>query len=100
LRCSFAYCQFVFNFYNHQIVIDITGRSPEQSDIKCTWIPSPVWQNVFSLIVCLSIRRCPSEFINVEVWEHCTLWEIVGSGKVYYSSSIVIAGSLSTRESQ
>jgi hypothetical protein len=33
---------------------------------------SPVYQNMVSLVVRLPIRRCPSKFMNVTMWEHCT----------------------------
>jgi hypothetical protein len=46
---------------------------------------SPVYQNMVKLVVRFSIRRCPSEFMNVMMWEHRTFDnEIFGRGKVYY----------------
>jgi hypothetical protein len=43
-----------------------------------------------NLVVRLSIRRCPSEFMNIMVWEHHTFDnKIFGCGKVYYSNSII-----------
>jgi hypothetical protein len=39
----------------------------------------------------LPIRRCPSKFMNVTMWEHCTFdSKIFWCGKVYYSNSIII----------
>jgi hypothetical protein len=35
-------------------------------------MPSPVYQNMVNLVVRLSIRRCPSKFMNVTMWEHRT----------------------------
>jgi hypothetical protein len=58
------------NFYNHQIIIGIKERPPETLDIKYTRIPSPIYQDVVWL--CLSFRRCASEFMNIMMWEHCT----------------------------
>jgi hypothetical protein len=50
----------------------------------------PVYQNMVNLIVNLSISRCPSKFMNVTMWEHCTFGnKIFGYGKVYYSISII-----------
>jgi hypothetical protein len=44
-----------------------------------------------NLVVRLSIRKCPSKFMNVTVWEHRTSDnKIFGCGKVYYSSFIII----------
>jgi hypothetical protein len=43
------------------------------------------------LVVRPPIRRCPSKFMNVMMWEHRTFdSEIFGCGKVDYSNSIVI----------
>jgi hypothetical protein len=34
---------------------------------------SPVYQNMVNLIVGVPIWRCPSIFVNVAMWEHCTV---------------------------
>jgi hypothetical protein len=53
-------------------------------------MPSPVYQNMVSLVVSLSIGY-PSKVIDVTIWEHCTFdSQIFGCGKVYYSKSIII----------
>jgi hypothetical protein len=50
----------------------------------------PVYQCVISLIVCLSVRRCPSEFMNVAMWEHCAFdSQIFGHVKVNYTNCII-----------
>jgi hypothetical protein len=50
-----------------------------------------------NLVVRLSIRRCPSELMNVMIWEHRTFVnEIFGRGKVYYSNSIIITNLVQT----
>jgi hypothetical protein len=49
-------------------VASIIACSPEVLDITYTWMPSPIYQNVS-----LSIRRCPSKFFNVTMWEYCTV---------------------------
>jgi hypothetical protein len=35
-------------------------------------MPSPVYQDMVNLIVGVPIWRCPSIFMNVAMWEHCT----------------------------
>jgi hypothetical protein len=53
-------------------LLSITVCCPEWSDIKYIWMPSSNYQNMVNLITRLSIRRRPSEFMNVTVWEHRT----------------------------
>jgi hypothetical protein len=49
------------------------------------------------LIVRLPIRRCPSKFMNVTMWEHCTFdSKTFRCGKVYYSNSISITNLMQT----
>jgi hypothetical protein len=51
---------------------------------------SYVCQNIFNLIVSLSIRR-KIKLMDVTIWEHSTFdSQIFGCGKVYYSNSIII----------
>jgi hypothetical protein len=72
-------------------MVSITVCPPERSDIKYTGMPSPVYQNMINLIVSLSIRRCPSKFMNDTPWEHRTFDnQIFGYDKVYYPNSIII----------
>jgi hypothetical protein len=86
VRYLLTNCQSLPNFCHHQIMVSITICSPERLDIMHTWMPSPIYQNMVNLVVHLSIRRRPSEFMNVMVWEHCTFDDkIFGRGKVYYS---------------
>jgi hypothetical protein len=59
--------------------------SSKISDINYTWIPSFVYQYVVTLIVRFPVRRIPSIFMHVAVWEHC-----IGCGKVCYSKPIII----------
>jgi hypothetical protein len=33
---------------------------------------SPIYQNMGNIIVSFSIRKCPSKFMDVTMWEHCT----------------------------
>jgi hypothetical protein len=37
-------------------------------------MPSPVSQNMVSLVLCLSIGRCFSKVMNVRMWEHSTVF--------------------------
>jgi hypothetical protein len=54
-------------------------------------MPSPIYQNMVNLVVRLPIRRYPSKFMNVMMWEHHTFdSKIFRCGKVYYSNSIII----------
>jgi hypothetical protein len=58
---------------------------------------SPVYQNMVNLVMRLSIRRRPSEFMNVKVWEHRTFDnKVFGYGKVYYCNSIIITNLVQT----
>jgi hypothetical protein len=60
-------------------------------------MPSLIFQNMVNLIVRLSMRRHPSEFINVTVWEDRTFDnKIFGCGKVYYSNSSIIINLVQT----
>jgi hypothetical protein len=60
-------------------------------------MPPSIYQDVVNLVVCLSIRRRPSEFMNVMMWEHLTFDnKIFGYGKVYYSNSIIITNLVQT----
>jgi hypothetical protein len=56
-------------------VFSITVCFPEQSDIKYTWMPSPVYQNRVNLILSRSIWRCQTKFMTVIMWEHNTFVE-------------------------
>jgi hypothetical protein len=54
--------------------------------MKYTRMPSPV-----NLIVGVLIRRHPSIFMNVAMWEHCSFdCEIFRCGKILYTNSIII----------
>jgi hypothetical protein len=45
-------------------------------------MPSRFYQNAINLIVYLPSIRCPSEFMNVAMWEHCNSGnQIVGQVK-------------------
>jgi hypothetical protein len=63
--CSFTYCQSLPNASHYQIVIGTTVCCPERSDIKYTWMVSPIYQNMAHLSACLSIRRRPNKFMNI-----------------------------------
>jgi hypothetical protein len=52
-------------FVYHQTVGSITVCYPERSDIKYTWMPSPVYANMVNLIVSFTMRRRSSKFTNV-----------------------------------
>jgi hypothetical protein len=52
-------------------------------------MPSPVYQNMVNFILSLSIRRCPSKFMNIAIWERCS-FEIFRYGKIYYLDFIII----------
>jgi hypothetical protein len=56
----------------------------------------PVCLNMVSSVVRLSIRKRPSEFMNVTVWEHTFDNKTFGCGKVYYSNSIIITNFVQT----
>jgi hypothetical protein len=76
---------------NHQIVFSITVSSPERSFIKCTQMPSPLYQYVIHPVVNLPIRRGPRVLMNVSVREHGALKnQVFGRGKFYYSTPIII----------
>jgi hypothetical protein len=46
---------------------------------------------VRAAVAATCIRASPSKFMNVTMWEHCTFdSQIFGSGKVYYSNTIII----------
>jgi hypothetical protein len=90
-HCLFTHCQSLPNFCHHERVFSITKCCPEWLEIKYTWMPPPIYQNTVNLIVNLSIRRHPCNFMNVTMWEHCTSdRQIFGCDKVYYSNSIII----------
>jgi hypothetical protein len=67
----FTHCQSFPQFCHHQVAVSITICCPECSDIKYTSLPSPIYQNIVNLVVRSSIRRCPSNLMNVTMWEHC-----------------------------
>jgi hypothetical protein len=71
-KSLFTHCQSLPNYCHNQIMVIITFCSPEWSNIKWTWMPLPVYQDMVSLIVGLSIRRCQSKFMNVMMWKHYT----------------------------
>jgi hypothetical protein len=54
-------------------------QSPHYLPLNCVPLNfSPIW-------------RCPTTFMNVAMWEHCTFDnEIFRCGKIYYSNSIII----------
>jgi hypothetical protein len=68
----FIHCYSLPNFCHHQIVVGITVCCPEWLDIKYTWMPSSLYQNMVNLIVAVPIWNCPSIFIDIAMWEHCT----------------------------
>jgi hypothetical protein len=51
-------------------VVSITISPSERSDIKYTFMPSSVNQNVANLVVRLSIRRGPGVFMDAAMREH------------------------------
>jgi hypothetical protein len=62
-------------------------------------MPSPVYQNVVNLVELLSIRRCPSEFMNVTMWEHRIFYEeIFGRGTAWYGFMLWMEGSCEYNE--
>jgi hypothetical protein len=67
VRCLFTHCPSLPKFCYHQAVFSITICCPERSDIKYTWMRSPIFQIVVNLFM-----RCPSKFMNVSMWERCT----------------------------
>jgi hypothetical protein len=72
LHYLFTHCQSLRNFCHHQTVVSITVCSQERSDIKYTWMSSPIYQNMVNFF---SIRRCTSKLINVTMWEYCIYGE-------------------------
>jgi hypothetical protein len=64
VRCLFTHCQSLSKFCHHQIVVSITICCPERSDIKYTWMPSLIYQNLVNLVVRFPIRKCLSKFID------------------------------------
>jgi hypothetical protein len=50
-RYSFIYWQSLSNFCNHQIVLSVTVRSSEKSNINDIWIFSFIYQDGINLIV-------------------------------------------------
>jgi hypothetical protein len=55
-------------------------------------MPSPMYHNIINFIFNLSVKKCPSKFINIAMWEHFNFdSDIFGCGKVDYSNSIIIA---------
>jgi hypothetical protein len=73
------------------VIMYASGRRRRRLDIRYIWMSSSVYQNLVNFIVCLSIRRCPSKFMNITMWEYGTFdSKIFESGKVYYSNSMII----------
>jgi hypothetical protein len=53
-------------------------------------MPSHFHSNMVNLILCFSIRKCPSKFKSL-IWEHCTFnSQIFECGKIYYSNFIIL----------
>jgi hypothetical protein len=69
----FTYCYSHPTFCNCQIACSITVSPSEKSDIKYTWMPSHVYQDVINLAVRLPLGRGPSVFMSVAIREQCTL---------------------------
>jgi hypothetical protein len=68
-----------------------TFNPSERSDIKYTLMQPPVYQDVINLVMCSSLRKGPSVFMNAAMREHGTFdMKVVRCGKVYYSNSIII----------
>jgi hypothetical protein len=65
LNSSFAHCHSLPNLCNYQTVVSITISPSERSDIKYTWMPSPVYQSMIVLVMGLSLRRGPGVLMNV-----------------------------------
>jgi hypothetical protein len=61
---------------NYQTMVSITFSPCEISDIKYTWMPSPVYQNVIILVVRLSIRRDIGVFMNAAIREDGGFWQL------------------------
>jgi hypothetical protein len=55
--------QSLLKFCHDQIVVSITICCPERSEIKYTWIPSRIYQNMVNLVSSLCIGRC-----QVNLW--------------------------------
>jgi hypothetical protein len=74
-------------------VIGIIFCFSKRSDNRYISMPSPVYQNVVNLMLCLSVIGCPSKFMNVVMWEHCTFVNLIfGCGQAYchYPLSLLI----------
>jgi hypothetical protein len=59
----------------------------------CLSVSQLVSQNMVNLIAGFPVRRSPSKFMNVMMWEHFTFdysYVILRFGKVYYCNSIFI----------
>jgi hypothetical protein len=58
-------------------------------------MPSAVCENMVNLIASLSIRRCPSKFMNVTMWKHRTSRRYLDMTKVSTPLSLLILCKLS-----
>jgi hypothetical protein len=61
MLCLFTHFQSFPKYCQNQIVVSITS-CPKRSDTK-----SAIHENVINFIVSLSIRKCPSKFMNVRM---------------------------------
>jgi len=57
---------------NHQIIVSITVTSSKISDMNYNSMQPFIYQYVMNLVVFFH-KGIPSLFINVAMWEHCTL---------------------------
>jgi hypothetical protein len=93
--CKFIYWQSLRNFCNRQICMSrIILKTGYQAYLKMT---SSAYQNVIKLIVYLTIKICPSVFMNVAMWGHSSLRNQILCGKIYYSDFVVIASLVDSR---
>jgi hypothetical protein len=54
-------------------MINMSVSSPEGSYIEDTWMPFPVSQYVIHVIMSLSLRKRPVEFMNISVREDSSI---------------------------
>jgi hypothetical protein len=75
----------------NQIVTGITVSFSERTDMNAVSFLSKCDKSDYLPI------RCPSEFMNVAIWEHCTFERFFWHGKVHWSNSIIITLALKSR---
>jgi hypothetical protein len=63
--CMFAHCQSLHNF------LSVSQSAALKEWTSGTLVCCLLSQNIVSSIVSLPIRRWPSKYMNVVMWEHC-----------------------------